>query len=458
MTKYSKLADLESLVQTIDDPNVRAYAQESVNSYFAEAYRAAIVSIWIAVVYDLYQKTRYLAELYKDNAAKISIDEINKIRNSSDKKQIASWEREILRYAHDDIHMITDTEYEHLERIQKDRHRCAHPVLDSEGLLFQPSPELTRTHIRTAIEVVLSQPPIMGKASGDALTRDVEGNYFPSDIEGVKKILEERHLFNSDKYVNNLLLLSLKNILYIDHEFTNYIDRYILVAVCIFQKYPNILEKIELTKLTNLTNLLNSTKEDRYEFLYRILSKYNIGQLWPFCSSSLKEKFKSFLEQDHSSSALVIALLVFLREKSFEEAVENYKKMMPEDKKKFIEKVKEYGNLKELILELIPINLDIFTDSGSFAGGRNNALNLIEPIKNYLEEDHVIKLLEDSIHNQKGRYTNQLIDCESTFIEIFDLTINSNPVMLEKWQLFLDEFGHSWEDLESKIQNRLEKI
>ncbi len=66
--------------------------------------------------------------------------------------------------------------------------------------------------------------------------------------------------------------------------------------------------------------------------------------------------------------------------------------------------------------------------------------------------------MEDSIHNQKGRYTNQLIDCESTFIEIFDLTINSNPVMLEKWQLFLDEFGHSWEDLESKIQNRLEKI
>ncbi len=347
MTKYSKLADLESLVQTIDDPNVRAYAQESVNSYFAEAYRAAIVSIWIAVVYDLYQKTRYLAELYKDNAAKISIDEINKIRNSSDKKQIASWEREILRYAHDDIHMITDTEYEHLERIQKDRHRCAHPVLDSEGLLFQPSPELTRTHIRTAIEVVLSQPPIMGKASGDALIRDVESNYFPSDIEGVKKILGERHLFNSDKYVENLLLLSLKNILYIEQESTNYIDRYILVAVSIFQKYPNILETIEGTKLTKL---LDSTHENRYKFLYRILSKYRIVQLWPFCSMSLKEKFKSFLEQSDSSYFFVTSLLVFLGEMTSEEAVENYKTMATEDKKKFIEKVKEYGNLKELNL------------------------------------------------------------------------------------------------------------
>lgn len=454
MTKYSKLADLESLVQTIDDPNVRAYAQESVNSYFAEAYRAAIVSIWIAVVYDLYQKTRYLAEQYKDNAAEQTIDEINKIRNSPDKKQIASWEREILKYAHASIHMITDTEYEHIKRIQKDRHRCAHPVLDSEGLLFQPSPELTRTHIRTAIEVLLSQPPVMGKASGEALTRDVEGNYFPSDIEGVKKILEERHLFNSDKYVNNLLLLSLKNILYIDQESTNYIDRYILVAVSIFQKYPNILEKIEGTKLTNL---LDSTHENRYEFLYRILSKYNIGQLWPFCSSSLKERFKCFLKQNYSSSARTKALLVFLGEMTSEEAVENYKTMAAEDKKKFIEKVKEYGNLKELILELIPINLDIFTDSGSFAGGRNNALNLIEPIKNYLEEDHAIKLLEDSIHNQKGRYTNQLIDCESTFIEIFDLTINSNPGMLKKWRLFLDELGHTWNELESKIQSKLEE-
>ena len=69
MRAYSQLADLEILLNSIPDENIRAYAGEAIASYSAGAYRSAIVSIWISVVYDLYQKTRYLAEQFQDKAA-----------------------------------------------------------------------------------------------------------------------------------------------------------------------------------------------------------------------------------------------------------------------------------------------------------------------------------------------------------------------------------------------------
>jgi hypothetical protein len=86
MKKYHQLADLEVLLIDIPDSNIRAYAQESVTCYFAGAYRATIVSIWIAVVFDLYQKIRYLAEQYDDPGAKDCIKEIDNIQSSADNK------------------------------------------------------------------------------------------------------------------------------------------------------------------------------------------------------------------------------------------------------------------------------------------------------------------------------------------------------------------------------------
>ncbi len=93
MRSYSQLADLEALLLEIKNANIRAYAGEAVASYSAGAYRSAIVSIWIAIVYDLYQKFLILSETYHDKAAKQNIEEIDKIRNNPDKKQVASWER-----------------------------------------------------------------------------------------------------------------------------------------------------------------------------------------------------------------------------------------------------------------------------------------------------------------------------------------------------------------------------
>ena len=57
----TRLSDLNELALTVRDDISRAYIMESVVSYQTGNYRAAILSAWIAVTYDIISKLRELA-------------------------------------------------------------------------------------------------------------------------------------------------------------------------------------------------------------------------------------------------------------------------------------------------------------------------------------------------------------------------------------------------------------
>ncbi|NET43404.1 hypothetical protein [Okeania sp. SIO2B3] len=461
MRSYSQLADLEALLLEIENDNIRAYAGEAIVSYSAGAYRSAIVSIWIAVVYDLYQKFRIISETYRDEAAQKSIERIDKIRNNTDKKQVASWERNILKDASDEVKMITNLEYEHLDRIQQDRHRCAHPVLDSEGLLFQPTPELARTHIRTAIEVLLSQPPIIGKAAGEALEKDVEGLYFPDDIEGVKNFLSGRHfLVGSEKYLANIILLSLKKVLFLDipSNRPRIIKNYQLVIECLVRNYRNVFESLAREKLSNI---LGMTKDDRIQNLAIL---FNIDdRFWGDCPEHIREKFKSFIKEE---KAILIFYGIFVLH------------LLPEIKNDILvvyknNYINEYeGNLifirglkmaktnkKESAIfaqEIVQLNIDIFLGSRSYASGRNNGTKHIIPFIPIFTDENIKYLLEKIVKN------DQLIDCIFVLKELFQETINTYPDTLPLWKKFYESISiiyknqNAWsgkEELKQLIDN-----
>jgi len=55
------LADIESLVLRCNSEQSREHMTEAIRCYGAGAYRAAIVSTWIAIVFDLIDKIRELS-------------------------------------------------------------------------------------------------------------------------------------------------------------------------------------------------------------------------------------------------------------------------------------------------------------------------------------------------------------------------------------------------------------
>lgn len=180
-----RIADLDELILRCRTEQAKEYIAEAVVCYRAGAYRASIVTTWIAVVYDLLDKGRELS-LSGDAKASAFIKDFESIqdahrRNDPDAlKRSLEFERSILDRMRDEFEMLTPVEHMDLTRLKDDRNRCAHPTVNQPDEAYRPTAELARLHLRNAITHVLQQPPMQSKAALDILKREVYSNYFPS--------------------------------------------------------------------------------------------------------------------------------------------------------------------------------------------------------------------------------------------------------------------------------------
>ena len=74
----SHLTDLDELSQKVKNFHSRNYIDEAIKSYRAGAYRASLISTWVAVCVDIIEKIKELA-LTEDAAAVILADKLKAI-------------------------------------------------------------------------------------------------------------------------------------------------------------------------------------------------------------------------------------------------------------------------------------------------------------------------------------------------------------------------------------------
>ena len=65
----TRLHNLDELLLSVRDRQSRAYLEEAITAHRAGANRAAIVTLWTTIVYDIIQKIRELANAGDTNAA-----------------------------------------------------------------------------------------------------------------------------------------------------------------------------------------------------------------------------------------------------------------------------------------------------------------------------------------------------------------------------------------------------
>jgi hypothetical protein len=205
------LADLDELVLKCRDERARAYIREAVECCKAGAYRSAIVSTWIAVVFDIIDKIRELA-LAGDAQAAEMVEHLDNTIATHDLSASLAFERKLLDVARDKFELVSPQEHTDLERLQQDRHRCAHPSLVSPERVFSPTAEMARMHVRNAIEHLLQYEPAQGKAALEQLTRDINSEYFPGNEDLATQILTKGPLRRARKaLVRNLIVVILKS-------------------------------------------------------------------------------------------------------------------------------------------------------------------------------------------------------------------------------------------------------
>ncbi|MEZ4311917.1 MAG: hypothetical protein R3F14_28145 [Polyangiaceae bacterium] len=225
------LYDLEEASLAARDSVARKHYAEAVACYHAGALRAAVVSLWTACVLDIVAKLRELA-LTGDKAAEQQLADFEKMRVRGDVQASLSFEQGILELARDKFELLTRHEMEDLERLRLDRHRCAHPSMNTSDEPYQPSPELVRYHFRSAANHLLMRPPVQGKTALASLFQQIESDYFPTAPEPAYRILSHGALARAKgSLIRNFLVASLKVLVSGTHQVWNDSFRRIEAAI-----------------------------------------------------------------------------------------------------------------------------------------------------------------------------------------------------------------------------------
>ncbi|QSX31188.1 hypothetical protein JYB88_06000 [Shewanella cyperi] len=286
----SPLSDLDELVLKCRDHKAKNYIREAVACYKAGAFRSAIVSTWIAVSFDILDKLKELS-LAGDKEAEKQIEAFDKARRIGDIANSLKFEREILSVCRDKLELISPVEFIDLDRLQEDRNRCAHPSMTADGEVFNPSAELARMHIRSAVEHLLQYPPAQGKYALDSLTSEVESEYFPTDIKKAVVAFESSPLKKArDSLIRNFTIVLLKKLI---NDAKDYKEIYrvstALNAIGVIHRdtYRNTLSD----KLSSIVRSLEAENLDRVIPLIN-----HVEDSWSHFGADVRQKFQSYVE------------------------------------------------------------------------------------------------------------------------------------------------------------------
>jgi hypothetical protein len=162
--------------EKIIDARTRKYFGEVLQCYNSGCFRSAVVMLWSVVVCDLLFKLDHLANAnaYADPTAKSILKDIEKLRLQNPKSP--DWEWTLVEEIVKRTQLLESSDEVNLKTLQDHRHLSAHPVLTSTEVLFSPSREVVRAHVRNTLEGVLIKPAMFSKKVFDALTEDLETN------------------------------------------------------------------------------------------------------------------------------------------------------------------------------------------------------------------------------------------------------------------------------------------
>ncbi len=188
-----QLVDLDALLVQIREPKSRAYFDDALRAYRAGAHRSAIASVWVAVAFDLIAKYRELAA-QGDAEAQTFVQAWDEAVTNQNTLGLLQLERDLPKHAHKKLAILDQYGLRAVERLVQDRHTCAHPAFVGQDDLFEPSKELARLHLVSAVEVVLSQMPVQGRSLFEAFGRDLVSPGFPSSRMAVTDFVDRKYL------------------------------------------------------------------------------------------------------------------------------------------------------------------------------------------------------------------------------------------------------------------------
>lgn len=411
---------VEDLQASVRDSTSKRYLTEAVRAYEAGAFRPAIVATWVAVVLDLVNKIREIASTGEGDAKRF-VDDLDRAIRTNNVNSVAALERGLLETCRDKFELLTEREVDELDRLRRDRHVCAHPAFVRPEDVFEPTPELVRLHIGTAVDAVLSKGPTPGRKAIDRFRQEVDGQAFPTSLDDLCDYLRERYFQRGKASLRRgLAELIIKVSINPPESDLKRGDRCALAA--------HALDRIEPTLLLEALNKVVKGKEEGLGLSELELIRFAgaLGDLdlaWMALPESSHHRVKAAVEGADLGTLLDHGLFV---------------RRLPQSLSAVVDARREQLGVGDL-LSVVSQNPDLdyrqaaiktFAESGSFRSAEVNMSRLIMPIAREMRDSDIRSVLSAFMANNQIHRASQMPDL---MVKFFNATTSRFSECVTEW-------------------------
>ncbi len=431
------LSDLDELLLSVRDINSRKYAHEAILAHRNGLNRASLVSLWIAVAYDIISKVRELS-YQGDRAALAFIVDLDGAVQSSNVRKLQDIERDLIKTAAEVHEFVGERERKDLERLKIDRDACAHPGFVQTDLLFDPTPELVRQHIVTSIKSLLSNPPVQGKSALAQLHQDLIQPSFPERDEDVQEFMNKRYLDHAKESLVESMISALFKVIIRESE-PQLIGHEVNVRYAIFSianRHALLFQRVAPQKLRQC---LQGADDSITRRVFPLLKK--TPQIWDMLDSPVQIQLRNLLSSFGSKNSsgthlakdvtdlqsIVTAVGV---DKLREDALLAFGNVSEINRKLIIQKAPRAEFSQEAIR--------LFSNATSFKDAGDLGKRVLLPIAPHLTASDVGAMLIAASSNAQIWSAGEMPDILKQF---FDLTEDLGESTRAHWESFIQFIG-----------------
>lgn len=389
---------IEQLYNRIQDARTREYFDEVLSCFYSENYRSAVVMLYSVVICDLVFKLHRLVDIYNDEVAANILSEIETQQNSNPKSP--DWENTLREDLLKKRRILTASSSVHLDNLQKDRHICAHPVLNYDIELHRPNKSSVYAHIINALSDILTVPAFLEKELTTQIVVDLsEQRKIIRSADQIKEYISSKYLnrINSPEIESKLFINLWKFVFKLDSEEPKKNrDINFVFLVLLYERNVRTIGEVIKANSEKLSNQVSITDLKILDYFVKFLNKY------PEVYGLLQNPFKISLNAIIEKYPLLKHVCFFLHEdikKYFEQLLDDIE---PDDDVKYmiIYFTKRLG-----LEDALRIPISLFAASDSFAEAEDNYQSFIKPHLKKFTLRNYEQILNAIAHNGQIRHS-----------------------------------------------------
>lgn len=424
MTNYG-VTDIDVLALSVRDRESRRLILEAITAYRGGALRSAIMSIWIAVVHDIFSKARELAA-QGDPGATDFVSNLDAAIEHKSVPKMQAIERELLNIARTQLQLVTQHEFDVLKRIQDDRNLCAHPAFITEDELFQPAPDLVRSHLVHALQCLLVHAPLQGKSALNRIRVDILSPSYPVTRDSIGTYVAAKYLNRAkDALVSNLVKVLLKALFLPDAQ--EFLAKRRQIAWTLSEVATSKTAIYEEVARPMVATFFEGV--DDASLLHLCVYLGAEPRIWAWLSEPVRLRVARLLENaDVPTLKLFIAFDAFAVPDLADFLLAKFSGL---DQDGQVELISDTPRK-----EFVGSAISIYSSAGNYRSAEQHGQALIVPLASYFSTEDVQRVLDAVLGNSQISYASGTPD---VLVEVFKLTQNILEQTRPHWQRFVDE-------------------